>query len=205
MASKNHRSNQTIKSKVKTSGKNKQKEANLLKDLLEILLPALGLFLIIHTFIAEARFVPSESMVPTIEIGDRFLVEKVSYYFHTPSRGDIVVFKPTEEAKRLASIRAVKLDDLIKRVIGLPGDTVAVHDGKVFINGKVLSEPYIDSLRRPIYEYGPKTVPDNSYLVLGDNRNKSWDGHYWGYVPRKNIIGRALWRFWPLNRMSTIQ
>ncbi|HEX2953987.1 MAG TPA: signal peptidase I, partial [Bacillota bacterium] len=129
----------------------------------------------------------------------------VSYYLDPPKRGDIVVFQPTDEAKRLASQHFVKLDDFIKRVIGLPGDTVAVHDGKVFINGKVLSEPYIDASRRPIYEYGPKTVPVNSYLVLGDNRNRSWDGHYWGYVPRKNIIGHAFWRFWPLNRMSMIR
>jgi signal peptidase I len=205
MASKNHRSNQTTHKRSKPVEKKGRKKENALKDILEIILPAIGLFLIIHTFIAEARYVPSESMVPTIEIGDRFLVEKVSYYLRSPSRGDIVVFKPTTEAKRLAGQQNVRLDDFIKRIIGLPGDIVAVHDGKVFINGKILDEPYIDDSRRPIYEYGPRKVPTDHYLVLGDNRNRSWDGHYWGYVPRKNIIGRAMWRFWPVDRISIIR
>ncbi|HEX2954529.1 MAG TPA: signal peptidase I, partial [Bacillota bacterium] len=107
MAAKSHRSNQSQKAKI--TNKNKKNDTNMLWEVLTVIIPAIVLFWVIHTFIAEARFVPSESMVPTIEIGDRFLVEKVSYYLGPPKRGDIVVFQPTDEAKRLASQHFVKL------------------------------------------------------------------------------------------------
>jgi signal peptidase I len=151
-------------------------------------------------------------MRPTIIEWDRFLVEKVSYRFRPPKRGDIVVFHPTDKANALANEehlrrgeRAVNLDDFIKRIIGLPGETVAISEGKVWIDGHPLAEEYISAERRPIYEYGPVTISPDEYLVLGDNRNQSWDSHYWGFVPRKNIVGRAFWRFWPLKRMGTIR
>ena len=155
------------------------------------LLMALG----IHTFIAEIRYIPSDSMQPTLEVGDRLLVEKLSYRFHSPQREDLVVFKtpPGLEAQNLH-------DDLIKRVIGLPGDTVQIHDGQTLINGKVISEPYLKE--KSTYNYGPVTVPQQQYFVLGDNRNHSYDSHLWGFVLEQNIIGHAALRVWS---MTTIR
>lgn len=182
------------------------KKPNIMREILEVILPALALFLLIHTLIAEARFVPSPSMVPTIELGDRFLVEKVTYRFTQPKRGEIVVFHPTQRAKNQAmQYGQVLKEDFIKRIIALPGEKVFVKEGKVYVNGKVLNEPYINEERRPFYEVKTLTVPPGQYWVLGDNRNNSFDSHRWGFVPRNNIIGRAVWRFWPLSRVGEMK
>lgn len=149
----------------------------------------------IRTFVAEARYIPSGSMLPTLEINDRLIVEKVSYHFNSPSRGDIVVFHPPAAAGAQFEKEA-----FIKRVIGLPGETVAVKAGKVYINDQPLTEGYIAA--PPDYNWGPKVVPQGSYLVFGDNRNNSDDGHIWGFLPSDRIIGRAIVRFWPLSRTA---
>jgi signal peptidase I len=153
---------------------------------------ALGL----RTFVAEARYIPSGSMEPTLEINDRLVIEKISYHFNPPQRGDIVVFWPPDnlfpEGKRR--------DAFIKRVIGLPDDTVEIRDGTVFVNGEALEENYIKA--EPTYTWGPATVPPRSYLVLGDNRNSSYDSHSWGFVPEENVIGKAVVRFWPPSRVG---
>jgi signal peptidase I len=154
----------------------------------------------IRQFIAEPRYIPSESMVPTLEVNDRLMVEKLSYLFNQPNRGDIVVFWPPDRLKQQNP--ELKNDAFIKRIIGLPGDKVEVKEGKVFINNEPLIEDYIAA--KPNYQWGAETVPDDSYLVLGDNRNNSYDSHFWGYVPRQNLIGRAAFRFWPLPRMGSI-
>ncbi|MEM8604604.1 MAG: signal peptidase I [Cyanobacteria bacterium P01_H01_bin.121] len=151
----------------------------------------------IRTFVAEARYIPSGSMLPTLQINDRLIVDKVSYRFDQPERGDIVVFDPTDELRR-QDFR----DAFIKRVIGLPGEVVQVWGGQVFIDGVPLSEDYLQAL--PEYEWGPEQVPADQYLVLGDNRNNSYDSHHWGFVPRDKIIGRAAVRFWPPNRVGTV-
>ena len=151
----------------------------------------------IRTFIAEARYIPSESMLPTLEVNDRLIVEKVGYHFNSPKRGDVVVFAPTD------ALREQQFKDaFIKRVIGLPGDIVEVREGTVFINDAPLPESYI--YEPPDYDYGPAVVPEESYLVLGDNRNNSYDSHYWGFVPRDRIIGKALVRFWPPTRIGSL-
>lgn len=151
----------------------------------------------IRTFVAEARYIPSGSMLPTLEINDRLIVDKLGYHFKDPKRGDIVVFKPT------AKLEEENFKDaFIKRVIGLPGDKVKVKAGVVYVNDIPLEEQYIEE--EPDYEYGPVTVPENEYLVLGDNRNNSYDSHYWGFVPREHIIGQAVIRFWPFDRMGGI-
>ncbi|MGG6297135.1 signal peptidase I [Leptolyngbya sp. AN02str] len=155
----------------------------------------------IRTFVAEARYIPSESMVPTLEVNDRLIVEKISYHLNPPKRGDIVVFSPTDRLK--ADNPSLK-DAFIKRVIGLPGEKVQVTNGLVYINDVPIEENYIPSEAAPDYEWGPEVVPDNEYLVLGDNRNNSYDSHFWGYVPRGNIIGRAVVRFWPPERLGEI-
>lgn len=149
----------------------------------------------VRTFVAEARYIPSGSMLPTLEINDRLVVEKISYHFHSPHRGDIVVFHPPEAAGAQFTKEA-----FIKRVIGLPGETVEVKNGKTYVNGAPLTEEYIES--SPDYTWGPQTVPQGSYLMLGDNRNNSDDGHVWGFLPSDRIIGRATIRFWPLNRLA---
>jgi signal peptidase I len=151
----------------------------------------------IRTFIAEARYIPSGSMEPTLQINDHLMIEKVSYHLQKPERGDIVVFNPTDTLKQENYHQA-----FIKRIIGLPGDTVEVKGGHVYINGEVITEDYIKEV--PKYNYGPQIVPDDQYLVLGDNRNNSYDSHFWGFVPRENLIGKAFVRFWPLNRVGTI-
>jgi signal peptidase I len=154
----------------------------------------------IRQFVAEPRYIPSESMVPTLEVNDRLMVEKISYLFNPPQRGDIIVFWPPDRLKQQNP--ELRKDAFIKRTIGLPGEKVEVRDGTVFINDQPLKEGYIAA--KPNYQWGPEIVPENSYLVLGDNRNNSYDGHFWGYVPRQNIIGRAAFRFWPLPRMGGI-
>ncbi|MEM1368320.1 MAG: signal peptidase I [Cyanobacteria bacterium P01_H01_bin.15] len=152
----------------------------------------------IRTFAAEARYIPSESMLPTLEVNDRLIIEKISYRFRDPQRGDVVVFSPTDQL-RAEGYR----DAFIKRIIGMPGETVRVEGGTVFVNDQPLREKYIEEA--PGYRYGPAVVPEDSYLVLGDNRNNSYDSHEWGFVPRENLIGRAMVLFWPLTRVGPFE
>ncbi|HEY8345067.1 MAG TPA: signal peptidase I [Bacillota bacterium] len=183
-----------------------------MRDVLEVIIPALLLFLVIRTFFVDSRYVPSGSMRPTIMEWDRFLIEKVSYRFNPPKRGDIVVFHTPETAVKMHQAESIRqggksapLYPFVKRIIGLPGEVVMVREGAVYINGEKLEEPYISPERRPVYQFGPVKIPEGEYFMLGDNRNQSWDSHVWGFVPRKNFIGRAFWRFWPLNRIGTLK
>jgi signal peptidase I len=160
---------------------------------------ALCLAFLIRTFIAEPRYIPSDSMLPTLHTGDRLVVEKISYYFHPPTTGDIIVFQPPEELQR----RGYPQDQaFIKRVIGEPGEVINVSQGKVYLNGQALKEDYI--AEPPNNPFPPVKVPENEFFVMGDNRNDSNDSRYWGFLPKKNIIGRAAFRFWPLDRMGFI-
>ena len=172
-------------------------EENPVVEIVKTLFTAFILAIGIRTLVAEARYIPSSSMEPTLEINDRLIIEKISYRFKTPQRGDVVVFSPTDTLKE----QNFK-DAFIKRVIGLPGETIEVRGGKVYVNGQPIREKYIDEA--PEYTYGPETVPEDQYLVLGDNRNNSYDSHYWGFVPRKNLIGRAIVRFWPFDRLGSL-
>jgi signal peptidase I len=160
---------------------------------------ALCLALFIRTFVAEPRYIPSESMFPTLHTGDRLVVEKVSYRLHLPITGDIIVFQPSPELQR----RGYGKDQaFIKRIIGRPGDVVSVTSGKVYLNGRPLAEDYTaEPAEQP---FGPVKVPDGEFFVMGDNRNDSNDSRYWGFLPEKNIIGRAVLRFWPLDRIGKI-
>ncbi len=171
----------------------------------------------IRTFVAEARWIPSGSMEPTLHgspnqwEADKIIVDKLSYKFSNPQRGDIVVFSPTKELQE-----EQYQDAFIKRIVGLPGETVALKNGKVFINNQPLTEnKYLSPSQQtvvnvctsgpqPPFLSKPVTIPANSYLVLGDNRNSSYDSRCWGVVPRENIIGRAVIRFWPLDNVGGI-
>lgn len=148
----------------------------------------------VRATVAEARFIPTTSMVPTIQVDDRVLVEKVSYWFAPPGRGDIVVCR--------APAATGFQDDLIKRVVGLPGETLRVEAGKVFIDGKPLNEPYLHEA--PTYTLSERKIPADSLFVMGDNRNNSADSHVWGYLPVENVIGKASFRYWPLHRLGAM-
>lgn len=158
---------------------------------------------IIRAGVAEARVVPTPSMVPTVQPGDRLLVEKIAYRFTGPSRGDIIVFEPPFglPASFLQKMTGME-DDYLKRVIGLPGDTLEVKNGQVLVNGQPLVEPYIQEA--PQYVMQPVKVPEGKLFVLGDNRNNSNDSHAWGFLDVSAVHGRAVARFWPLNRVSAL-
>ncbi len=169
------------------------------RENLQIVIIALILAFLLRTFVAEPRYIPSDSMIPTLQVGDRLVVDKLSYLFHAPNRGDVVVFNPPD-VPELSDIS--KDNAFIKRVIGLPGQQVRVQQGQVYINNQPLKENY---LAEPIrYELPSFVVPEGQVFVLGDNRNYSNDSHVWGFLPKVNIIGRAFWRFFPFDRLGTI-
>ncbi|HEY9782673.1 MAG TPA: signal peptidase I [Leptolyngbyaceae cyanobacterium] len=179
------------------------KRTVLLISILSVVVPLIlpiSLALLIRTFVAEARWIPSEAMQPSLKKNDRLIIDKLSYRFQNPQGGDIVVFLPTEKIKQE---NPNLKDAFIKRIIGLPGDKVEVKAGKVYINDRLLQEKYI--AEAPQYQYKSVTVPPNSYFVLGDNRNNSYDSHFWGFVPRENIIGKATKIFWPSQRMGSLK
>lgn len=149
----------------------------------------------VRTYVAEARWIPTGSMLPTLQIGDRLIIDKVYYKFTGIQRGDIVIFNPPPESH--------ESEVMIKRVIGLPGDQIKIRDGVVKVNGKALTEPY--ELEKPRGSYNLAKVPAGSYFVMGDNRNNSFDSRFWGTVPAQNVIGRAVFKYYPLNEISVLK
>ncbi len=172
--------------------KRTKKQKSPLREWVESIISAIILTLFIITFIAQSFIVDGTSMVPTLEHNQRLLVDKLTYRFRDPSSGDIVVFKYPANPK----------EEFIKRIIGVPGDSVAIADGKVYVNGTVISEDYI--LDKTNRGFSPNIVPPDHYFVLGDNRNNSLDSRdpRVGFVPRENIVGRAIWSYWPLSRIG---
>jgi signal peptidase I len=157
--------------------------------------------LLLRIFVVQTFFIPSTSMYPTLKVGDRILVNKLAYHLHGVGRGDIIVFKaPAGVRTKCDTTDTV----LVKRIIGLPGETISDKDGRVYINGKVLSEPWLpkhDSLTKT-FPFAPVHIGANRYFVMGDNRIYSCDSRYWGTVPRSSIIGKAEMRIWPLSRLG---
>jgi len=155
---------------------------------------ALVIALLIKTFLFQAFYIPSESMTPTLKVHDRVLVNKLSYKLHDVHRGDIVVFAAPPHADP-------GIDDLVKRVIGLPGDTVEARGGHIYINGKILEEKYLpDDVRTLAFD--PVKVGPDSYWVMGDNRGNSKDSRSFGTIKKHQIVGRVFLRIWPLNRLD---
>ena len=165
------------------------------REVLETVVYALILAILLRTFIIQAFWIPSGSMIPTLEPGDRVLVLKFWYALPKvePKRGQIIVFKYPVDPKR----------DFVKRLIGLPGDTVEIKEGRVFVNNREIAEPYVynrDNDTRP-----PVTVPSRHYYFLGDNRPNSQDSRYWEFVPEGFIRGPAVFRYWPLSRIGLLE
>lgn len=150
-------------------------------------------------FVVEPRHIVSDSMAPTLLEGDRLVMDKLSYRYHPPRAGDIVVCVLPAQTQRA---QARPMPATIKRVIALPGQSVEVRDGQVFVDGQALREDYLQE--PPRYTWGPARVPDGMLFVLGDNRNASSDSHVWGFLPQRNVLGRAWLRFWPLGRAAAL-
>ncbi len=174
--------------------------ASGLRSLVEwvvVVVGALLIALVIKTFLLQAFFIPSSSMVSTLNIGDRVLVNKLSYDFHDVNRGDIIVFeRPAGEADS-------GITDLIKRVVGLPGDTVEGQNGQVLINGEPLVEPYLDE-GVTTGDFDPIEVPEGHLFMMGDNRGDSRDSRFFGPIEEDTIVGRAFFRVWPLGDISLL-
>jgi signal peptidase I len=166
--------------------------AATLRDVLGTIVPAIIIALLIHVFLAQATRVYGQSMEPNLHTNERLVIEKLSYRFHGPRRGDVVVIKDPGGSSEL----------LIKRVVGLPGERVTVADNRVFIDGVPLDEPY---LNQPTQGSGRSwIVPPLSVFVMGDNRSASRDSRIFGPVPMDEIIGHALFRYWPLTDVGPL-
>ena len=163
-------------------------------------------FGVVRPFILEVFYLPSASMFPTLEIGDRVLVNKFLYRFANPSRGDIVVFESSgvESGQELIR-RAVRVEgdtELIKRVVGVAGDSVEVEKGVLYINGEAQEEPYINRQPPDESDYGPIEVEEGKVFVMGDNRAGSLDSRALGPIPIDDLVGKAFVRIWPLGRLG---
>ena len=166
------------------------------KEYAKSLLIAVVLSLGIRVAVAEAYHVPTGSMIPTIMEHDRIMSNKFIYHFTEPKPGDVVVFTPSQNIHTDAP-------RLVKRLIGVEGDRIEIKNGTVFRNGTPLVEPYVN--QAPDYTLPPVRVPDGFVFVLGDNRRNSYDSHAWGFLPRKNIIAKAMFCYWPVNRIGMLQ
>ena len=152
--------------------------------------------LALRTWVVEAFYIPSGSMIPTLEVGDRILVDKLSYDFGTVHRGNIVVFR-----RPPGDTVAPGIKDLVKRVIGLPGQTISsAPSGAVDINGHPIAQPWLPKGTAPGPPIRTQVIPKGEYFVMGDNRANSEDSRFFGPISKKLIVGRVVLTYWPLNR-----
>jgi len=172
------------------------RKRSVIAELAESIVIAVILALVIRLFILEPFYIPSGSMLPTLEIGDRIIVCKFIYKYglDDPARGDVIVFRYPVDPSR----------NFIKRIIAVGGETVAVRDNKLYINGEVVPEPYLPA-GLEFSDFGPLYVPPGSYFVMGDNRNHSEDSRKWGFLYRDLIIGKAVIIYWQLERLGIIR
>jgi signal peptidase I len=193
--------------------------SSFLRELPVLLLIAFVLAFLLRTFVLQVFYIPSSSMEPTLQIDDRMVVEKITYRFREPNRGEVVVFEgddlapaSTDASLATRAVRGVgqflgvvpaSARDFVKRVIGLPGDEVLIEDGQVYVNGEPIDEPYV------VYDdgsdYGPVTVPEGHLFFLGDNRPNSSDSRRsLGFVPRDHVVGRSAVIIWPFDHAGSL-
>jgi len=172
-----------------------------IKEWVEPVIIALILALIIRTYVIQAFKIPTGSMRPTLMEGDRILVNKFIYKFKRPERGDVIVFVSPEDKKK----------DFIKRLVGLPGETLEISNGMILINGVAVGK---DSILRERYYYNrgdfgkegqAVKIPEDAYFVLGDNSISSRDSRYWGFLPKRYLLGKAILIYWPVSRIRMIK
>jgi len=187
---------------------------SFIAELPGLLLTALVIAVVIKTFLLQPFWIPSESMLPTIEVNDRVMVNKLAYRWGEPQRGDVVVFRDprqeeVEESLPEAVIRSVLEavgirtrgdEDLIKRVVGLPGETIEVRDNQVVVNGTPLQETYLPQVFMP--DEPPVTVGPDEVFVMGDNRDASFDSRRFGPIPLDDLVGEAFVTIWPISHLG---
>jgi signal peptidase I len=181
--------------------------SRLLLEASLLILAAVVIAIVLRTFVVGTYLIPSASMEPTLMINDRIMVDKLSYHLHGIHQGDIVVFS-TPPAENCGG---PPVADLVKRVIGLPGETISLSRGQVYINGKLLAEPWLTAAAQQATAHGPPgapyalvqpyTIPAGEVYVMGDNRVVSCDSRYWGPVRESSIVGKVDFRIWPMSRL----
>lgn len=189
--------------RVKSRTRSRESRTRSIIEWVVVIAGALAIALVMKVFLIQVFWIPSGSMEHTLDIGDRVIVNKLSYNLHDINRGDIIVFERPEDQDS-----AIK--DLIKRVIALPGEEISFDDGNVYIDGDLLDEPYLDEGTRSVgHTYGggctveePCGVPEGEVWVMGDNRSNSQDSTYFGPIDADDVVGRAFFRIWPLNRFG---
>ncbi|MGF1667158.1 MAG: signal peptidase I [Acidimicrobiia bacterium] len=186
-----------------------------LLELPALLLAALVVAIVIKTFIVQPFYIPSESMVHTLEVNDRVMVSKLSYRFGDIERGDVVVFETgpaleqsgpervVEAVLDALGIRSSGQEDLIKRVIALGGDTVEISDNQVLVNGEPVVEPYLNE-GVEMSGMAERRIDEGWLWVMGDNRNESSDSRVFGAVEAESVVGRAVLRIWPVDRLGQL-
>jgi signal peptidase I len=201
-----------VTSSAPAGGRSRASASRLFVEYAVILAVALAVAFLVQAFVVKPYRIPSPSMVPTLDPGDRVLVARFHYHLTAPSRGDIVVFKYPLDPRVV----------FIKRLIGLPGDTLSLNDGHVYVNGVRQDEPYVQrvngqpaptnpapalsgsTMTDPWSLHSPYTVPPGHYFMMGDNRLDSDDSRVWGPVPARDLIGKAFFVYWPLNRLGSL-
>lgn len=187
-------------------------------DILEVVVFAVGIFFFVYLLIMRPHKIKGQSMMPNYPDSEYLLTEKVTYYLRNPERGDVVVLVPPAAAEgeggvtcgNAPDIGKPALDEFIKRVIAVPGERVMIRDGRVYINDKVLDEPYLSQTLLTgagtfLCDGAEYTVPPGKYIVLGDNRPNSSDSRYWGPITKSEITGRAWIIYWPINLLGVVQ